>query len=101
MESHRTGLSDVQVMYEGCDRHIEVSSPDVSARGMFIRTPQVFPIGASISVRLRLRHSGRVVHLRGEVRYCLEGLGIVVEFKELSSEARTEIEAACQQEADW
>src|SRR5215467_176673 len=39
------GLSEITVLYEGCQEQIVVKPPDLSARGMFISTSQTFPEG--------------------------------------------------------
>jgi PilZ domain len=103
----RTGLrhsccADLQVVYEGLGRHIEVRAPDISPQGMFINTPQAFPEGTMLKIRFRLGHSGRLIQARSEVRYCLPGVGVGVEFVNISDEMRTAItEETCGTGADW
>jgi hypothetical protein len=98
----RTCISDLHVLCNGVGQHIDVRPPDVSARGMFINTPQSFPIGMAVTVRFRLGHPGRHVQAQGEVRYCLDGVGIVVEFTAMSEEARRTIEEeVCACGDDW
>jgi PilZ domain-containing protein len=84
--------SDLAVTYEGCEENIAVRVPDISPRGIFINTPQPFPEGAVLEVQFRLTRTNVVVKARGEVRYCLPGVGIGVEFVEISPEARGAIE---------
>ena len=88
---------DLEVEYEGHSGEIEVHAPDISPRGMFINTPRVFPEGSVLKVHFRLGQTGETVFTRGEVRYCLPGVGVGVEFIEISDEAQEAIrEAACE-----
>ena len=58
---------------------------------MFIQTTRRFPEGAVLKIRFRLARSLYEVTARGEVRYCLPGVGIGIEFVEISAEARRAI----------
>jgi len=49
-------------------------------------TARRFPEGAIMKLRFRLSRSGIEVHARAEVRYCLPGVGIGVEFIGLDPE---------------
>ncbi len=88
--AHYTNLC---MTYEGWQEEILVRTPDLSASGMFINTPRFFPEGAVLNLVFRLARSGLEIHARGEVRYCLPGIGIGVEFLDLSDTARRAIEA--------
>jgi PilZ domain-containing protein len=90
-ERHKV-FSDLAVTYEGCKENVAVRVPDISTRGIFINTSRPFPEGAVLKVQFRLSRTNVVVKARGEVRYCLPGVGIGVEFVELSPEARGAIE---------
>jgi hypothetical protein len=59
---------------------------------MFVNTVKRFPEGAILKLRFRLSRSGIEVHVRGEVCYCLPGVGIGVEFIGLSPEYLNAIE---------
>src|SRR5689334_22812134 len=83
--------ADLQVVYEGFGRHVEVRAPDISPQGMFINTPQAFPQGTVLKIRFRLGHSGRLIQARSEVRYCLPGVGVGVEFVDITDEMRNAI----------
>jgi len=76
----------LNIVYEGRSEQIEVRSPDISPRGMFIHIPEHFPEGAVLKLEVRLSRSGRDVKTRAEVRYCLPGVGIGVEFVDISKE---------------
>lgn len=79
------------IVYEGRSDQIEVRAPDISPRGMFIHTPQHFPQDAVLKLEFRLSRSGYLVRARAEVRYCLAGVGIGVEFVSISDEDRQAI----------
>ncbi|MGA7783424.1 MAG: PilZ domain-containing protein [Candidatus Acidiferrales bacterium] len=87
------------IAYEGYTEEISHRPPDLSVQGMFIQTAHTFPEGAVLKVRFRLARSLYEVMARGEVRYCLAGVGIGIEFVEISAEARhaiqEEIQNAC------
>jgi hypothetical protein len=59
---------------------------------MFINTMRTFPEGAVLNVKFRLALSGHEVHSRAEVRYCLPGVGVGVEFIDISRESVQAIE---------
>lgn len=79
-------FSELSLTYEGRTEEISVRPPDISLHGMFINTSKRFPEGAIMKLRFRLSRSGVEIHARGEVRYCLPGVGIGVEFIGLESE---------------
>ena len=85
-------LSELSVIYEGFAEDISVRPPDLSPSGMFINTKEEYPEGAVLKLRFRLARSGFVVETRGEVRYCLKGVGVGVEFFGISPEATRAIE---------
>lgn len=85
-------VSGIILSYEGQPDLTYVRSPDVSARGMFVNTPRQFPEGAIMNVRFRLALTGAAVQARGEVRYCLPGVGIGLEFIGLDAKTRQRIE---------
>jgi PilZ domain-containing protein len=66
--------------YEGGGREIPIRPPDLSPHGMFLNTSTHFPEGAVVNLRFRLTQSNVEVQTRAEVRYCLPGIGIGVEF---------------------
>lgn len=73
-------FSELSLTYEGRTEEISSRPPDISAHGMFINIAKRFPEGAILKLRFRLTRSGVEVHARAEVRYCLPGVGIGVEF---------------------
>lgn len=87
-----SSLRELSVAYEGHSDTIATRPPDISTRGMFINTPRHFPEGAVLNVRFRLSRTGVEVESRCEVRYCLPGVGIGVEFVSISPKAARAIE---------
>ena len=85
-------MRDLSITYEGHGQEVHLQAPELSSKGMFIHTTLSFPEGAIIKVRFRLFRSNYEVHARGEVRYCLAGVGVGVEFVEISPEAQRAIE---------
>ena len=85
-------LSDLHLEYEGAGCEILYHPPDLSPHGMFVNTSTHLPEGAVVNLRFRLTRSGVQVQTRGEVRYCLPGIGIGVEFIGLEAKAVRAIE---------
>jgi len=85
-------LREITVTYEGQNERTVVKAPDLSASGMFINTIRAFPEGAVLNLRFRLAVTNALVETRGEVRHCLPGVGVGVEFVGLAPEARKAIE---------
>ncbi len=73
-------LRELSLLYEGRNEDIVVRPPDISSQGMFINTPSYFPEGAVLKLKFKLTRSNVEIDTRGEVRYCLPGVGIGVEF---------------------
>ena len=85
-------LRKISFNYEGQSEHLEIRPPDVSSRGMFIATNRAFPEGAVLKLVFRLTLTGAEIEARGEVRYCLAGVGVGVEFLDLAPKAAQKIE---------
>jgi hypothetical protein len=93
----RTGLRiqslrNISLNYEGHSERLEIRPPDLSSRGMFITTGRKFPEGAVLNLTFRLVLTAAEIRARGEVRYCLPGVGVGVEFIDLPPLAAAEIE---------
>jgi hypothetical protein len=86
------GYSDLSIVYEGSSEEIPVKVPDVSTTGMFINTARHFTEGAVIKVHFRLIRSNHEVNTRAEVRYCLSGVGVGIQFVDISPEDQAAIE---------
>ena len=85
-------LRELRMNYEGRSDTIRLRPPDISLHGMFVNTSSHFPEGAIVNLRFRLTRSNVEVQTRGEVRYCLPGIGIGVEFIGIRPEATRAIE---------
>jgi len=85
-------ISDLSITYEGFGGEVRLYTPDLSPRGMFINTTLQIPQGSVIVVNFRLQRTNVKVTARCEVRYCVPGAGVGVEFVEISPEAQQAIE---------
>ncbi len=85
-------IKELSVVYEGFSEDIILRTPDLSSRGMFINTVKEFAEGSVLKVRFRLSRSGILIETRCEVRYCLKGVGVGVEFVGISPECAGAIE---------
>ena len=85
-------LSELSMIYEGFEEDITVRPPDLSPHGMFINTRNEYPQGAVLKLRFRLSRTGVVIQTRCEVRYCLRGVGVGVEFVAIPPESVQAIE---------
>lgn len=92
IEPRLATLRELSVTYEGHSEEVALRPPDISTRGMFVNTRRNFPEGAVLIVQFRLGQSGARVSSRAEVRYCLPGVGVGVEFIGISKEAVQAIE---------
>jgi PilZ domain len=85
-------FSELSVSYEGTSEDMVLHTPDLSVHGMFISTAKEFAEGSVLKLRFRLTRTGVVVQTRCEVRYCLAGVGVGVEFLDISQESVRAIE---------
>jgi hypothetical protein len=83
---------ELSINYEGYSEEISIRVPDLSPRGIFINTARRFAEGSILKIRFRLTRSNYEVNLRGEVRYCLPGVGVGVEFVEIPPDTLQAIE---------
>jgi Tfp pilus assembly protein PilZ len=83
---------DLKIMYDGVTDWVEVRSPDLTPDGVFLNTPREFRPGDHVKLRFELLRTGVVIQAMGDVRYCLPGLGVGVEFVNLPAYARAAIE---------
>jgi hypothetical protein len=81
-----SNLKDLSLTYEGRSDVFPIRPPDISPTGMFINTAADFPEGAILKVSFRLAKSNYAINVRCEVRYCLPGVGIGVEFIGMSTD---------------
>ena len=85
-------LREITVTYEGQNERTVVKAPDLSVNGMFISTNRRFPEGAVLNLQFRMAVTNAVVQTRCEVRYCLPGVGVGVEFIGIEPNAQRDIE---------
>jgi hypothetical protein len=91
-ETRLPQFRELRMNYEGNSEDIPLHPPDISTRGMFVNTSTHFPEGAVVNLQFRLTRSNVQVQTRGEVRYCLPGIGIGIEFVGIRPEAARAIE---------
>jgi len=91
-------LRELSLIYEGRSEVICLHPPDISTQGMFINTSARYPEGTVLKLRFRLTVTAVEVVTRGEVRYCLPGVGIGVKFLELPVESERAIESEIRQD---
>lgn len=89
---HNECVQRLNVVYEGSGEEITLHAPDLTSKGMFINTPNHLPEGAVLQVTFQLPRSRYQVQARCEVRFCLPGVGVGIEFVEISTEAQQAIE---------
>jgi hypothetical protein len=89
---YATNYSELFITYEGYSEEVSLRPPDLSIQGMFVQTVRHFNEGAVLKVRFRLARSQKEINTRAEVRYCLPGVGIGIEFLDISDESRKAIE---------
>jgi hypothetical protein len=83
---------DLQVSYEGFSRDIPVHVPNLSTTGMFVNTALSLPEGAILRLNFLLPRTNVHISARAEVRYCLPGAGLGLEFINLEDDKEKAIE---------
>jgi hypothetical protein len=63
---------------------LPVHLPDFSSKGMFLNTASSFPEGTVLKLHFCLSRSNHPVDVRCEVRYCLPGVGVGLEFVDIT-----------------
>jgi hypothetical protein len=79
-------VSELSFTYEGSDQVLRIHPPNINSRGMFINTGIMFPEGSVLKLTFRLARTGVKIAARCEVRYCMPGVGMGVEFVNLPPE---------------
>lgn len=85
-DARQPQITELSMIYEGFEEDVSVRPPDLSPHGMFINTRTDYPQGAILKLRFRLARSRVMIETRGEVRYCLRGVGVGVEFVAIPQE---------------
>jgi len=78
-------LRDLAISFEGRTEQIKLRTPDISPFGMFVNTDYLFPEDAILQIRFTLPFTRHQVRARGKVRYSLPGVGIGIQFVEISA----------------
>ena len=89
-------IRQIAVQYEGTEERIISRVPDVSTTGMFINTSRAYVEGAVLNLSFSLALSGVEVQARGEVHYSLPGVGVGVQFVDITENAIHSIEREIQ-----
>ena len=83
---HRRATLVTQVRCETLDREDLFVTRDVSTGGAFISTKDPYPRGSEVSLSFRLTPVDPPITCRGNVLYSLKGVGMGVQFLEVSEE---------------
>jgi len=83
---------DLAISCEGRTEQIKLRTPDISPFGMFVNTDYLFPEDAVLQIRFTLPFTRHHVRARGKVRYSLPGVGIGIQFVEISAEDQNAID---------
>jgi PilZ domain len=83
---------ELVVTCDGTPGNIPLTGPSIGVHGMFINTPAALSEGTVLNVTFRLARIDVKISVRGEVRYRVPGIGVGVEFVDISTEARHAIE---------
>jgi hypothetical protein len=89
---HRRARLVTQVRCEALGREEILLTRDVSVGGLFVSSKDPFPMGSDISVALQLVAGGESLAAQGKVVYSLNGLGMGIQFADLSDGARVALE---------
>jgi uncharacterized protein (TIGR02266 family) len=89
---HRRARLVTQVRCETLGREEMLLTRDVSVGGVFVSSKEPFPMGSDIAVDLQLAAGGKPLSARGKVVYSLRGLGMGIQFEELSDEVRVSLQ---------
>ena len=81
-----------QVKCEAVGREDVAVTRDVSAGGMFLNDPNPFPKNSTVTLAFRLSPTDPLLTCQGEVVYSLKGVGMGVQFTEVSEEISQALE---------
>ncbi len=83
---HRRARLITQVRCEALGREEMLLTRDVSVGGVFISAKEPFPTGSEIAIALQLATGAASIKASGKVVYSLKGLGMGIQFSDLSEE---------------
>jgi uncharacterized protein (TIGR02266 family) len=81
-----------EVECEALERKEVMVTRDVSAGGMFITARYPLPIDSYLTVNFRIRLKDAPMTCRARVRYTQAGVGMGIQFLDLSDEARDKLQ---------
>lgn len=84
------------LVFEGATDHAPVHPPDLSTRGMFINTPDNLSVGSLLRLQFRLALTNLPIAVEAVVRHVVDGIGVGVEFINLSPEVEWAVEREMQ-----
>lgn len=85
-------IRELAIKLEGFQDEIPIHDFDISTGGMFVPTPEYYAEGSVLKLSFVLPRSNYNVRARAEVKYCLAGIGVGVQFVALSDEAQQAIQ---------
>ncbi len=85
---HRRARLVTQVHCEALGREDLLLTRDVSVGGLFVTAQNPFPLNSEVGIALALASGQTPIKARGKVVYSLQGMGMGVQFSELSDEGR-------------
>ncbi len=81
-----------EVECEALERKEVMVTRDVSAGGMFVTARYPLPIDSYLTVTFRIRLKDAPITCRARVRYTQPGVGMGIQFLDLSDEARDKLQ---------
>ena len=82
---HRRAKLVTQVKCSSLGREEMMLTRDVSAGGVFVSTPNPFPMNSEVTVSLQLPSGSTAIQTAGTIVYSLKGLGMGVQFSGLDA----------------
>ena len=89
---HRRARLVTQVRCEALGREEMLLTRDVSVGGVFVSAKNPFPTGSDIVLSLQLATGGNSLSASGKVVYSLNGLGMGIQFNEITDEHRSALQ---------
>ncbi len=89
---HRRAKLVAQVRCESLGRQEVMVTRDVSVGGLFVSAKKPFPRDSEVAVSFQLKSSGQAISCHGRVAYSIAGVGMGIQFFDLSEENRKAIE---------
>ena len=89
---HRRAKLVAQIRCEALGREELHMTRDISVGGLFVGSKEPFPPDCEVSVFFHLRPSDPAISCQGRVVYSLRGLGMGIQFTELSGADRVSLQ---------